>query len=85
MPTWASLPICQMVMEGDEMKYLFHVRYVENHPLTYLPEEEDGYVLKGITSPKDRICDIFIKAYNDVHVRDIISQHKIISITGVPS
>ena len=81
MPTWASLPICQTeATEGDEMKHLFHVRYVENHQLTYLSEEEEGYVLKGMVSPKDRICDIYIKAYSDVHVRDIIDQHKIISI-----
>ena len=84
MPTWASLPICQTeATEDDEMKRLFHVRYVENHQLTYLSEEKDGYVLKGMVSPKDRICDIFIKAYNDVHVRDIINQHKIISIADV--
>jgi len=65
------------------MKRLFHVRYVENHQLTYLSEEKDGYVLKGMVSPKDRICEIYIKAYNDVHVRDIINQHKIISIAEI--
>ena len=39
MPTWASLPICQMVMEGDEMKLPFDYEPCDNHKARLMAEQ----------------------------------------------
>tara|TARA_Y100001938_G_scaffold150485_1_gene241621 strand:- start:1401 stop:1625 length:225 start_codon:yes stop_codon:yes gene_type:complete len=67
------------------MKYLFCVKYVVEHYLNDLAEEEGGYVIQGRVKRKPKVCEIYIEAYNPAHVYDIINQHKIISVIDVPA
>ena len=66
------------------MKDLYCVKYVVEHYLNDLAEEE-GYVIQGRVKRKPKTCQIYVEAYTTKHVYDIINQHKIISVTHIPA
>ena len=56
------------------MKDLYCVKYVVEHYLNDLAEEE-GYVIQGRVKRKPKTCQIYVEAYTTKHVYDIINQH----------